>query len=1023
MKLILTILSSLFWVSYSMAQFPNTHTQSNGHTKEVFPGAVNPQKGLINGRYSDTAAANLDYVKGEPGIQIITGDDIWLRNSTATKWLLVATNIIPIQNGLISPGVVSWADTGLTFDITSATYAKNGVIYTVPSGQVTLSPSDPDNPRIDLIVLDTVANVFSVVTGVAGAVPITPQADPFSQIALTTGILLNAGDTIPTSVISKIIYDENDSPPEWAVTTNGTMTYDKDDETMPYSGIKDILVSSITSYPLIIFTGSSQSVKPEKILKFRIKLTDTLPEGTSISVFLYNGAKSVAFSGWLYNSYGFRSDNVMNYQNVSIPFSSLPSFSDSVFNRVYIQLRTLSTYTNDFYIDRVELQDGITNISPQIDYSNKVDSMSKSGDNIYYWVKGVPVLVGSVGGGNDSTKLAIADTAAMLMPYIRTVDADAAYYPLTTNPSNYLQNVSGLIIEGDNVTITGDGTTDNPFVVNSTGGSGDSTVIKVQQPIYYDALDSTLKFNRDSLYNVLKYTAAARDSSNYDDSTLIPKDYLNQRIAAFLTSVAWGDIAGTLSDQTDLQNALDAKQATLISGTNIKTINSTSLLGSGDISISGGAGGISQVIGVNGINNVNDSTVEADTALLSTKYFSQHIIDSLAAVTVDSNSIHIGYITIAGDTAIVFSDLKGNSDTVAVRLLFELWKQNGNDVYYDQGNVGIPVDTPAYQLHIQKTSVTKGDNSGLYLQSTDASSGAKISPPLIIGAVNNNSGTLSYRDFIIETETPGSASLSNLKIYPRTNYGTYTTPIFTLGDNGSLTLPGIITQTAGGTNSFSAAISSAGNIISTNGSANSQTRYGFRNTGSANTISGTFYGFSQESTLLVGYGATLIPFRNLYGTNLFNQSGGSTGIGVDSVNSSAKLELKDSTKGFLLTRMTKAQRDKIISSITGSITNAGSGYTTTTGSPIALTGGSGSGAYGIFVVSGGVVTSMTITVVGAGYQVGDVLSFSGTGTGFQYTLSAVGAPAEGLQIYQTDNDPGPRYYIGGTWYKTTLTAD
>jgi hypothetical protein len=47
----------------------------------------------------------------------------------------------------------------------------------------------------------------------------------------------------------------------------------------------------------------------------------------------------------------------------------------------------------------------------------------------------------------------------------------------------------------------------------------------------------------------------------------------------------WGSITGTLSTQTDLQSALDAKQDDLISGTNIKTINSTSLLGIGDISI------------------------------------------------------------------------------------------------------------------------------------------------------------------------------------------------------------------------------------------------------------------------------------------------------------------------------------------------------------------------------------------------------------------------------------------------------
>ena len=47
----------------------------------------------------------------------------------------------------------------------------------------------------------------------------------------------------------------------------------------------------------------------------------------------------------------------------------------------------------------------------------------------------------------------------------------------------------------------------------------------------------------------------------------------------------WGSITGTLSTQIDLQNALNAKQDTLLSGTTIKTINSASLLGSGDIAL------------------------------------------------------------------------------------------------------------------------------------------------------------------------------------------------------------------------------------------------------------------------------------------------------------------------------------------------------------------------------------------------------------------------------------------------------
>ena len=53
---------------------------------------------------------------------------------------------------------------------------------------------------------------------------------------------------------------------------------------------------------------------------------------------------------------------------------------------------------------------------------------------------------------------------------------------------------------------------------------------------------------------------------------------------------SWGSITGTLSAQTDLNTALSGKQATLVSGTNIKTVNGNSLLGSGNLTITGGSG-------------------------------------------------------------------------------------------------------------------------------------------------------------------------------------------------------------------------------------------------------------------------------------------------------------------------------------------------------------------------------------------------------------------------------------------------
>ena len=65
--------------------------------------------------------------------------------------------------------------------------------------------------------------------------------------------------------------------------------------------------------------------------------------------------------------------------------------------------------------------------------------------------------------------------------------------------------------------------------------------------------------------------------------------------AILVGNIEWGNITGTLSNQTDLQGALDNKQDTLVSATNIKTINGSSVLGSGDLAVGGGGAPATQV--------------------------------------------------------------------------------------------------------------------------------------------------------------------------------------------------------------------------------------------------------------------------------------------------------------------------------------------------------------------------------------------------------------------------------------------
>lgn len=94
-------------------------------------------------------------------------------------------------------------------------------------------------------------------------------------------------------------------------------------------------------------------------------------------------------------------------------------------------------------------------------------------------------------------------------------------------------------------------------------------------------------------------TAAAGTSTDYARADHVhPTD----------TSRAAASHAHAIADVTGLQTALDGKQPTLVSGTNIKTINGESILGSGDLTVSGGGGSTLTLY-------TNDSGLYVDSAL------------------------------------------------------------------------------------------------------------------------------------------------------------------------------------------------------------------------------------------------------------------------------------------------------------------------------------------------------------------------------------------------------------------------
>ena len=86
------------------------------------------------------------------------------------------------------------------------------------------------------------------------------------------------------------------------------------------------------------------------------------------------------------------------------------------------------------------------------------------------------------------------------------------------------------------------------------------------------------------------------------------QDIVDSSIRPYTVKIAFNTSATKLNAD-NIVSLQEDKQDTLVSGTSIKTINGNSLLGSGNITISGGSGGGTTVIDITDINMLESNTV------------------------------------------------------------------------------------------------------------------------------------------------------------------------------------------------------------------------------------------------------------------------------------------------------------------------------------------------------------------------------------------------------------------------------
>jgi hypothetical protein len=207
------------------------------------------------------------------------------------------------------------------------------------------------------------------------------------------------------------------------------------------------------------------------------------------------------------------------------------------------------------------------------------------GHHLYIWdpsLKAWHVGDSSTAGSTDTTslsnrietKLTASDTAAMLTAYIRLAVAQASFYPLTGNPTGFLTS-NGL----PNVV--------NALQVINAGGA--------------DSWASGAYSGRPTAGTPRRFYFAVDSAKIYFDNGSTWITILGG--GSGVGTLPWGAITGTLSSQTDLQNALNLK---LNVASNLSDLNNTGTsrtnLGLGtaaikDVAISGNASALQVVKG------------------------------------------------------------------------------------------------------------------------------------------------------------------------------------------------------------------------------------------------------------------------------------------------------------------------------------------------------------------------------------------------------------------------------------------
>jgi hypothetical protein len=254
------------------------------------------------------------------------------------------------QNEVISGGKVTWLH-DYVYNVSAATYLIDGVNYSSPSTDITLSTADATDDRIDVFVLTT-SNTAIAITGTPSTPAVEPAIDANTQLQISFADV-NAGSTSPTLNIDWI-YQENT---EWTTATSSPGTVNLSSTNTPYAGSKDIEGTSVANGTTISFTSATTPTMGNyQSLVFEIKSKANWSTTKKWVLRFFNGTTAIGNPvNFGSSSYGFVSTSTSQYQTITIPLSDFGSISTAT---KFVITQSNSSGTIGWFLDNVQLQGG-----------------------------------------------------------------------------------------------------------------------------------------------------------------------------------------------------------------------------------------------------------------------------------------------------------------------------------------------------------------------------------------------------------------------------------------------------------------------------------------------------------------------------------------------------------------------------------------------------------------------------------------------------------------------------------------